>query len=243
VTQTSSYSGDRYFEPLPCDELAHAVAIVIALAVEPTLSLEQLEGDPLPAPPVTPPPPQEAPKPETRQPTSPAKKRDTAFESQLRAAIRQDTRLGWIPGLDAALGVTSERWSLLLNAQWWKARPIDYFPVAGGALTIGRTEFGVLGCHLWAASSFRLGPCSALRAVAWTAETTGISNPKKATQWRLRGELGFEAHWSFLPHGRLIAGAHAGIGGSEHFVSATLGQLYKSEAVEFWPSLGLGLSL
>lgn len=174
--------GRRTLEAESCQALTEAVALVIALAIDPGFSNDSL----LPK--------ETEPPPEPNTPTNPLTWSGVA---SLGGIVDTQSLPGVAGGLQAGLGV--EYGGLLLGAsgRYLFGRATTAADHPSARATIDLAAAALESCYFLSLSDWRLGPCAALELGRLRAESEGVTDPSAGRTLWLAVDAGVVARWRF----------------------------------------------
>jgi hypothetical protein len=207
----------RFLEHPRCDQLLEAVALVVALAIDPErVHATQLAAEDKPVPP---------PEPEPREvevqasPTlprnpEPAAPSSSPSEQRLRGArfaLHGTLGAGPLPnfgaGIEATLGWHRGPFRAELVARYWIPRTASLNLAPSSSLRVGLETLGARGCWVTASGSWAVAACGGGDVGDQSVAGQGLENPRTQhaiyadlagglqlayTRWPLRPEGGFE---------------------------------------------------
>ena len=210
VTTTSGrFSGERSLQVESCDEARRAVALLVALMIDPDAHGGAMgSGDAQTTHPQQP----VAPAPLRALPTQnlPTQKPPPSDPSVVVAAAPASTQHGFVGlglgvdhgtlpavdfGLSLGLGIRARRWSTAARLSGWspKSEPSHYLSGAGAKFGLYDAELAGCGAFLLGLSRSSVQVCAGPRAYLTHSSSYGISNPGSATNisWGLFAESAF----------------------------------------------------
>jgi hypothetical protein len=187
---------ERYLEHPSCESLVQALALVVALAIDPervraiqrsreaasealALPAQAARSAPMPAQPVAPP---LAPRPE-RQAAPPATAQSVSPLRGVRLAVHGLVGAGQLPrlgsGLEATLGWHRQAFRAELVGRYWLPRAQSVPNSPSVSLELGLDSLGVRGCWLPTAGAFQIAACAGgdLADMSGRGSASGLQNP------------------------------------------------------------------
>jgi hypothetical protein len=191
-------SGGRTLRASTCASVARATALVIALALDPSASLEPEDDPPPPQPAIPPPRPEPPPRP-TRPPTSPVPTgpdRD-GLHPLLFATVGAERALlpGVAPNVALGFGVTFGPVRTDLGLRITPTRSTSLTNVPGAGISVGAMDLALRACGRLVDRSIALHGCAAARAVRFSGEAFGVTESYRERAYTLAIEPGFVARF------------------------------------------------
>lgn len=231
--EQADFAGERHFEADSCADVAHAFALVLALAIDPNFT-----------PPPTPPPPARPASPPTQPPRAAASPKADAGQRGrawlLGVAARANVGLlpGLAPGAEVDVGVRWPASRFYLSGIFLPQKSDSLSGLSPAEGRYGLAGGGLTGCWGWPLGSFDVGLCARTHwGQAW-AKSEGVA--RESLGRGLWGSAGAMATFGFSP-GRWGA-LRAGVEGGASVLRPTF-VIENSNAGYRWPAAYGGLTL
>jgi hypothetical protein len=184
TVRTGDVEETRNVDAAACSALADATAVVIALAIDPSLR----GGADSEAPTAPPPAPKEpAPPPRTPRPPPPSPgpaKKSLRPAAGLGVVVEPGTlpKVGW--GLELTAGVRLDRLRLGVRGAVWQRQQPVFDDQTGAGASFAMVQLGAFGGYLIPVHRFAFGPCTGLEASLVRVHGFGIRSPRSTwTSW------------------------------------------------------------
>lgn len=236
-----------------CESIVGAIALLVAIALDPVAVVEA-NVLPEPAPPSPPPPvAPSVPRAAVAQPIEPEPPRTTTpidrATRRRRAALRLDGLVGagQVPapsgGVGIALGVEARVWSIAATAAWWPRR--DTTPRATGQYAeIQLVTAGVQGCAGLRRGALVAAACGGLEAGAMLGRGREVLAPARRAIPHVAVTLGPELRWQPTARFGVVIGVEGAlVVHRPRFAVEGLGDLYVAPVAAVRSRIGLQLRL
>jgi hypothetical protein len=244
-TTTGELERERTLRADSCDEARRAIALLLALMLDPNARPEGVarpeQEKPTPAP-SAPPPPPPPPAPPPPPPAEPAPNRPGLLVG-VSGVVDAGTLPDWGYGARLRLGLEIDRWSVELAYGAWLPRSGESQALRGAGGNFTLMQLGLGGCYQSSpAGRFSVQGCAGPALVGMRAAGFGVTDPGHATAlWpALFAEAALRARATHS------VGARLGVGGLAHldpptFALRNVGSVHRPRSLGAQAELGLEL--